>query len=79
MFIVEVQLEPRSARALHLAAVRDCGAHTLSRSCHAGGHGRGRGLLAACDRLDSSQAKLYADPIYTNLNEIARAALEAIM
>jgi hypothetical protein len=39
----------------------------------------GAAALAACDRLDSPQASLYADLIYTNLNEIARAALEAIM
>jgi hypothetical protein len=39
----------------------------------------GAAALAACDRLDSPEAKLYADLIYTNLNEIARAALEAIM
>ena len=39
----------------------------------------GAAALAACDRLDSPQAKLYADLIYTNLNEIARAALESFM
>ncbi len=39
----------------------------------------GAAALAACDRLDSSQASLYADLVYTNLNEIARAALEALM
>jgi hypothetical protein len=39
----------------------------------------GVAALAACDPLDSPQANLYADLIYTNLNEIARAALEAIM
>jgi hypothetical protein len=39
----------------------------------------GAAALAACDRLDSAQARLYADLIYTNLNEIARAALEALM
>jgi hypothetical protein len=39
----------------------------------------GAAALAACDRLDSTQARLYADLIYSNLNEIARAALEALM
>jgi hypothetical protein len=39
----------------------------------------GAAALAACDRLDSAQARLYADLIYVNLNEIARAALEALM
>jgi hypothetical protein len=39
----------------------------------------GAAALAACDRLDSAQARLYADLIYTNLNEIARATLEALM
>jgi hypothetical protein len=39
----------------------------------------GMAAMAACHRLDSQQASLYADLIYTNLNEIARAALEAIM
>jgi hypothetical protein len=39
----------------------------------------GAAALAACDRLDSAQARLYADLIYSNLNEIARAALEALM
>jgi hypothetical protein len=39
----------------------------------------GATALAACDRLDSAQARLYADLIYANLNEIARAALEALM
>jgi hypothetical protein len=39
----------------------------------------GAAALAACDRLDSPQANLYADLIYTNLNEIARAALESLM
>jgi hypothetical protein len=39
----------------------------------------GAAALAACDRLDSPQAKLYADLIYINLDEIARAALEALM
>jgi hypothetical protein len=35
--------------------------------------------LAACNRLDNHTSSLYADLIYANLNEIARAALEAIM
>jgi hypothetical protein len=39
----------------------------------------GAAALAACDRLDSPRANLYADLVYANLNEIARAALEAIM
>jgi hypothetical protein len=39
----------------------------------------GATALAACDRLDSAQARLYADLIYANLNEIARAALETLM
>jgi hypothetical protein len=39
----------------------------------------GAAALAACDRLDSAQARLYADLIYSNLNEIARAALESLM
>jgi hypothetical protein len=39
----------------------------------------GSAALAGCDRLDSAQARLYADLIYSNLNEIARAALEALM
>jgi hypothetical protein len=39
----------------------------------------GAAALAACDRLDNPQARLYADLIYANLNEIARAVLEALM
>jgi hypothetical protein len=39
----------------------------------------GAAALAACDRLDNSRSRLYADVIYTNLNKIARAALEAVM
>jgi hypothetical protein len=39
----------------------------------------GAAALAACDRLDNANASLYADLIYTNLNEIARSALEALM
>jgi hypothetical protein len=39
----------------------------------------GAAALAACDRLDNPRSRLYADLIYTNLNEIARAALEAVM
>jgi hypothetical protein len=39
----------------------------------------GVAALAACDQLDKPASRLYADLIYTNLNEIARAALEAIM
>jgi hypothetical protein len=39
----------------------------------------GAAALAACDRLDNARSRLYADLIYTNLNQIARAALEAVM
>lgn len=35
--------------------------------------------VAACDQLDNPRAALYADLVYANLNEIARAALEALM
>jgi flagellar biosynthesis/type III secretory pathway protein FliH len=35
--------------------------------------------LAACNRLDNPTSSLYADLIFANLDEIARAALEAIM
>jgi hypothetical protein len=39
----------------------------------------GAAALAACDPLDNPNSSLYADLIYANLHEIARAALEAIM
>ena len=39
----------------------------------------GAAALAACDQLDNPRSRLYADLIYTNLNEIARATLEAVM
>jgi hypothetical protein len=39
----------------------------------------GAAALAACDRLDNPRSSLYADLIYLNLNQIARAALEAVM
>lgn len=39
----------------------------------------GAAALAACNQLDNHRSSLYADLIYTNLNEIARAALEAVM
>jgi hypothetical protein len=39
----------------------------------------GVAALAACNALDNPASSLYADLIYANLNEIARAALEAIM
>lgn len=35
--------------------------------------------MAACDRLDNSRARLYADLVYANLNEVARTALERLM
>jgi hypothetical protein len=39
----------------------------------------GAAALAACDPLDNPHSSLYADLIFANLHEIARAALEAIM
>jgi hypothetical protein len=39
----------------------------------------GVAAIAACNQLDNPQAGLYADLVYANLNEIARAALEALM
>jgi hypothetical protein len=72
---IPVITDPAQARTWPEMAVLSVIAH----GHEPGSEAIGIAAIAACNQLDSPQASLYADLVFANLNQIARAALESIM